>query len=71
MEDKIYFTPGMRVKCKHLENAPEMYVIKKKQIVIKDKDEDVKTLQGIVCRWFDVNQVLREDIFSTKDLVQL
>lgn len=69
MEEKIYFTPGMRVKCKHLENAPEMYVIKKKQLVIKD--EEVKTLQGIVCRWFDKNQVLREEVFSTKDLILL
>lgn len=70
MEEKIYFTPGMRVKCKHLENAPEMYVIKKQEIVIK-KSTDAKVLQGIVCRWFDKNQVLREDIFSTKDLIQL
>lgn len=69
MEEKIYFTPGMRVKCKHLENAPEMYVIKKKQVIIKD--DDVKALQGIVCRWFDKNQVLREEIFSTKDLILL
>lgn len=69
MEEKIYFTPGMRVKCKHLENAPEMYVIKKKQLVIKD--EEAKTLQGIVCRWFDKNQVLREEVFSTKDLILL
>lgn len=70
MEEKVYFTPGMRVKCKHLENAPEMYVIRKKELIVK-KSDDIKSLQGIVCRWFDKNQVLREDIFSTKDLIQL
>jgi len=53
MEDeKVYFTPGMKVRCKHLPNGPDMYVLHKKELVFKDKEDHEKILQGMVCRWF-------------------
>jgi len=72
MEDeKRYFTPGERVKCVKLENAPEMYVLRKKELVLKNGDTESKTLLGIICRYLDNNGVFREELFSTKDLIKL
>lgn len=70
-ENKIYFTPGMRCKCSKLLDAPEMYVIRKKELTIKDGNDSVKTLQGIVCRYLDKQGIFREDIFSTKDILPI
>ena len=36
-------------------------------VTAKDGDKD-NVFVGIKCRWFDNNTVLREAIFSTKDL---
>lgn len=71
MDEKIYFTPGMKVKCKQLENSPEMYVLRKKELTFKDSESKDKILQGIVCRWFTDNGFLQEAIFNTKDLIRL
>lgn len=37
-EDRVYFTPGMRVKATKLKDAPEMYVLRKKELTLKDGD---------------------------------
>lgn len=69
IENKVYFVPGMVVKCTKLNNSPEMYVIRKKEFTLKDGDDRIKTLQGIVCRYLDDNGVFHDELFSTKDLV--
>jgi len=71
-EMKIYFNPGDLVRCKHFENAPTMYVLEKvsRNIVDKSGAKDSIFL-GIKCRWFDVNNVLREALFSSKDLIHV
>lgn len=70
-EEKIYFTPGMRVKCKQVSNAPEMYVIRKKSLTFKDQDNKEKILQGMVCRWFTDDGLMQEAVFNTKDIIKL
>lgn len=71
IEEKIYFNPGDLVKVRHrdLTNVPNMYVVEKitRNITTKDGNTD-NVFVGIRCRYFDTNQVLREAIFSTKDL---
>lgn len=70
MEEKVYFTPGDIVKCK-LNNSPEMYVLKKKELTFKDRESKDKILQGIVCRWFADNGLLQEAVFNTKDIYKI
>lgn len=74
IEEKIYFNPGDIVKVRHeqLENVPVMYVLEKitRNLTTKDGMSD-NVFLGIKCRYFDKNQVLREAIFSTKDLVHV
>ena len=70
-DNKVFFTPGMIVKCTKLEDAPMMYVLKKKEFTIKVGDSKSNALQGIVCRYLDKNGVFRDEIFSTKDIVQI
>lgn len=73
IDDKIFYNPGDLVKVKHeLNNAPVMYVIEKstKSIINKSGNKETMFL-GIKCRWFDTNNVLREGIFSTKDLMHV
>lgn len=67
-EEKTYFQPGMRVVNNKLHDAPEMYVVRKKELTIKDGNDSTKTLQGIVCRYLDKQGIFREELFSTKDL---
>ena len=69
--DKIYFTPGDKVRCKHLQNAPEMYVLRKKELTFKDSENSNKILQGIVCRWFTQDGYLQESVFNTKDIYKI
>ena len=73
IDDKIFYNPGDLVKVKHnLDNAPAMYVIEKSTKSIMNKAGSKETLfLGIKCRWFDNNNVLREGIFSTKDLIHI
>lgn len=66
MDEKVYFTPGMRVTVKwDIPNKPIMYVIKKESYILKKEGNDFK---GIRCRWFTTDGTLQEDIFNTKDL---
>lgn len=44
IDEKIYFTPGMRVKCKAVTNSPEMYVLRKKELTFKDAEDKNKVL---------------------------
>ena len=71
--EKIFYNPGDLVKVRHnLENVPTMYVVEKVTRSIKNiKDEKNSIFIGIKCRWFDANFVLREGIFSTKDLIHI
>lgn len=71
-ELKVYFNPGDLVKCKHFENSPTMYVLEKVSRNIIDKTgAESSVFLGIKCRWFDVNNVLREALFSSKDLIHI
>lgn len=71
MEEKIYFIPGDVVKVRQLEVAPAMYVLKKKELTFKDREDKEKILQGIVCRWFTTDGLMQEAVFNTKDLIKL
>lgn len=71
IDEKIYFTPGMRVKCKAVTNSPEMYVLRKKELTFKDAEDKNKVLQGIVCRWFTADGLMQEAMFNTKDLIRI
>ncbi len=66
---KTYFQPGDKVICNKLPNAPEMYVVRKKEVTLKIGTDSTKTLQGIICRYLDKQGIFREEIFSTKDLI--
>lgn len=70
---KTFYNPGDIVTIKHdLENKPTMYVLEKVTRTISDKSGSKESMFiGIKCRWFDKNQVLREAIFSTKDLTHI
>ena len=74
IDEKIYFNPGDLVMVRHesLENRPVMYVLEKitRNITTKDGIAD-NVFLGIKTRWFDKNGVLREAIFSTKDLMHV
>ncbi len=71
MEEKVYFIPGDVVKVRQLEVAPAMYVLKKKELTFKDREDKEKILQGIVCRWFTTDGLMQEAVFNTKDLIKL
>ena len=48
-----------------------MFVVEKATRSLYNKETNVKEniFLGVKCRWFDKNQVMHEDVFSTKDLV--
>lgn len=69
--NKCYFVPGDLVRSNKLKDAPEMYVVRKKEFTLKAGDIKQKTLQGIVCRYLDKNGVFHDEIFSTKDIIQI
>ena len=73
IDEKVYFNPGDIVMVRHeaLENRPVMYMVEKVSRSIVSKDGADNTFIGVRCRYFDKNQVLREAIFSTKDLVHV
>ena len=66
--EKLFFQPGMRVRCTKVSNSPEMYVLHKTELVFKDKEDKSKILQGMVCRWFTNDGLLQEAVFNTKDI---
>ena len=71
MEDKIFYTPGMRVQLKQdIPNKPIMIVVKKETSMFKNVDKD-NILKGIRCMWFTTTGELKEHVFNTKDLKQL
>jgi len=67
---RVYFAPGDLVEVRHnVPNKPKMWVIEKSTRNLKNKEGDVETMfLGIKCRWFDLNGVLQEAVFSTKDI---
>lgn len=69
-DEKIFFQPGDLVILRHNEvkNKPVMYIVEKVSKQYKSGDEISNVFTGMRCRWFDDNKVLREAIFSTKDL---
>lgn len=69
-QEKIFFVAGDIVEVRHnIENKPKMFVTDKITKSIKDKDGNIENVfLGLKCKWYDKNQVLREAIFSTKDL---
>lgn len=68
--EKTFFKPGDIVKLKHEQlNSPVMYVVEKVTKTFKHNNELTNIFKGIRCRWFDVNMVLQEAVFSTKDLI--
>ena len=70
-EQKVYYNPGDLVTVKHnISNKPTMWVVEKstRSLINKDTNEKENIFLGIKCRWFDNNQVLHEDLFSTKDI---
>lgn len=67
--EKIFYTPGVLVTLKHDElNSPIMMVKEKQTRTYKRGNELVTEFIGIRVQWFDKNNVLREGVFSTKDL---
>lgn len=69
-QEKIFFVAGDIVEVRHnIENKPKMFITDKITKSIKDKDGNIENVfLGLKCKWYDKNQVLREAIFSTKDL---
>ena len=70
--EKTFFNPGDLVIVKHdIDNKPVMFVVEKATRSLYNKETNVKEniFLGVKCRWFDKNQVMHEDVFSTKDLV--
>lgn len=75
IDEKVYYAPGEVVRLRHekLDNVPNMYVVEKvtRTIFNKEDNSSETAFIGIKCRWFDKNSILREAIFSTKDLVHV
>ena len=69
-DDKIFFQPGDVVILRHkeLKNKPVMYIVEKVSKQYKAGDDINNVFCGMRCRWYDDNKVLREAIFSTKDV---
>lgn len=56
-----------------IDNKPKMMVVEKVTRSLMNKDTGVKESMfiGIKCRWFDKNQELHEEVFSSKDLIHI
>lgn len=73
-ESRVFFNPGDLCTVKHdIENKPIMWVVEKctRSLLNKESKEMENVFLGIKCRWFDKNQVLHEELFSTKDLQKI
>ena len=73
-EERVYFNPGDIVTIKHnIENKPKMFVVEKctRSMYNKETNEKENIFLGIKCRWFDKNQSMHEELFSTKDLLKV
>lgn len=72
LENRTYFNPGDLVVVRHdIPNKPVMWVVEKstRSLLNKTTNEKENIFLGIKCRWFDTNQALQEELFSTKDIV--
>lgn len=71
-DEKFYFIPGTICRVRHsaIDNRVNMWVVDKvsKTVYNKDNGATENVFIGIKCRWFDKNGVLRDAVFSTKDL---
>lgn len=69
-DEKVFFNAGDVVILRHkdLKNRVPMYVVEKVSRQYKHGDDLSNMFIGLRCRWMDDNKVLREAIFSTKDL---
>lgn len=56
-----------------IDNKPKMMVVEKvtKTLVDRTTGNRESVFIGIKCRWFDKNQKLQEEIFSSKDLIHI
>lgn len=73
-DNKVFYNPGDLVTIKHdVDNKPKMFVVEKvvRSMVSKETQEMENVFLGIKCRWFDKNQVMHEELFSTKDLSKI
>lgn len=66
----VYYNPGDTVVLNKEElNSPIMMITEKVSRQFKTDSGDVNNIfRGMKCVWFDKNNVLREAVFSTKDL---
>ena len=70
-ENRVYYNAGDVVTVRHdIPNKPVMWVVEKcvRSLFKKETNEMENVFLGIKGRWFDKNQVLHEELFSTKDL---
>ena len=70
-ENRVYYNAGDVVTVRHdIPNKPVMWVVEKcvRSLFNKETNEMENVFLGIKCRWFDKDQVLHEELFSTKDL---
>lgn len=74
-KDKVFFIPGDVVTVRHkIANKPDMIIEGKKYMIITDKrvsNEPIQILKGMTCYWFDKNERLQRETFSTKDLIHV
>lgn len=70
--DRVFYNPGDKVRVRHFDDAPIMYVIEKVTKNISHRSaENESIFIGIKTRWFDKENRLQEAIFSTKDLIHV
>ena len=70
VNNEIFFKPGDEVVLNKKDlKSPIMLIRDKVSRQFKTKDGNIENVfVGMKCIWFDKNNVLREAIFSTKDL---
>ena len=70
-KDKVFLKPGDVVRVKQdIHNRPLMVVMRKESNFFKDNAPvGASTLKGIRCRWFTVDGLEQQSVFSTKDLM--
>ena len=70
VNNEIFFKPGDLVVLNKKDlKSPIMLIQDKISRQFKTKDGNIENVfAGMKCIWFDKNNVLREAIFSTKDL---
>lgn len=72
--EKTFFLPGELCMVKQdIDNKPKMMVVEKVTRSLMNKETGMKESMflGIKCRWFDKNQAMHEEVFSSKDLIHI